>query len=102
METIDLTPTPEGMRHSIQRFEEQIAKSEHLIKVAEGWLELTDVERRVYVGDVFLDGPVRAGGRGRGATSPPPTTAPGRPAPRSGSAIAGGRSCIPRNSTSSP
>ena len=49
METIDLTPTPEGMRHSIQRFEEQIAKSEHLIKVAEEWKELTDTERRVYV-----------------------------------------------------
>jgi len=49
METIDLTPTPEGMRHSIQRFEEQIAKSEHLIKVAEEWMELTDRERRVYV-----------------------------------------------------
>ena len=49
MDTIDLTPTPEGMRHSIQLFEEQIAKSEHLIKVAEEWLELTDRERRVYV-----------------------------------------------------
>ena len=49
MDTIDLTPTPEGLRHSIQRFEEQIAKSEHLIRVAEEWLELTDRERRVYV-----------------------------------------------------
>jgi len=49
METIDLTPTPEGLRHSIQRFEEQIAKSEHLIRVAEEWLELTERERRVYV-----------------------------------------------------
>jgi hypothetical protein len=49
MDTIDLTPTPEGLRQSIQRFEEQIAKSEQLIKVAEEWLELTDRERRVYV-----------------------------------------------------
>ena len=49
METIDITPTPEGVSQSIKRFEEQIAKSEHLIKVAEEWLELTDVERRVYV-----------------------------------------------------
>ena len=49
METIDITPTPEGLRHSIQLFEEQIAKSEHLIKVAEEWMELTDTERRVYV-----------------------------------------------------
>ena len=49
MQTIDLTPTPEGMRQIIQRFEEQIAKSEHLIKVAEEWMELTDRERRVYV-----------------------------------------------------
>lgn len=49
MDTIDLTPTPEGLRHSIQRFEEQIAKSERLIKVAEEWLALTDRERRVYV-----------------------------------------------------
>ena len=49
METVDLTPTPEGMRHSIQLFEEQIEESEHLIKVAEEWKELTDIERRVYV-----------------------------------------------------
>ena len=49
METIDLAPTPEGMRQSIQLFEEQIEKSEHLIKVAEEWRELTDRERRVYV-----------------------------------------------------
>ncbi len=49
METIDLTPTPEALRHSIQLFEEQIEKSEHLIKVAEEWMELTDTERRVYV-----------------------------------------------------
>jgi tagatose-1,6-bisphosphate aldolase non-catalytic subunit AgaZ/GatZ len=49
METIDLAPTPEGMRQSIQLFEEQIAKSEHLIEVAEEWRELTDRERRVYV-----------------------------------------------------
>jgi hypothetical protein len=49
MTTIDITPTPEGMRHSIQLFEDQIAKSEHLIKVAEEWKELTDIERRVYV-----------------------------------------------------
>jgi len=49
METIDLTPSPEGVRHSIKLFEEQIEKSEHLIKVAEEWLELLDAERRVYV-----------------------------------------------------
>lgn len=49
MKMIDLTPTPEGLRRSIQLFEEQIAKSEHLIKVAEEWLELMDIERCVYV-----------------------------------------------------
>jgi len=49
MMTIDLTPTPEGMRHSTDLFEQQIAKSEHLIKVAEEWLELLDIERCVYV-----------------------------------------------------
>ncbi|HWO72511.1 MAG TPA: hypothetical protein VNN21_03045 [Dehalococcoidia bacterium] len=49
MQTIDITPTPEGMAHSIKLFDEQIAKSEHLIKVAEEWLELMDIERCVYV-----------------------------------------------------
>jgi hypothetical protein len=49
MDSIDLTPTPEGLRHSIQRFEEQIEKSEQLIKVAEEWLALTERDRRVYV-----------------------------------------------------
>jgi hypothetical protein len=49
METIDLTPTPEGVRRSIQLFEEQIQRSEHLIRVAEEWIELVDIERRVYV-----------------------------------------------------
>jgi len=49
MTTIDLTPTPEGMRHSVELFEEQIAKSQHLIKVAEEWRELLDIERCVYV-----------------------------------------------------
>jgi hypothetical protein len=49
MTTIDIAPTPEGMRHSIQLFEEQIKKSEHLIKVAEEWVELVDIERCVYV-----------------------------------------------------
>jgi hypothetical protein len=49
MQTIDITPTPEGMAHSIQLFEQQIAKSQHLIRVAEEWKELLDMERRVYV-----------------------------------------------------
>ncbi len=49
MTTIDITPTRGVMAHSIQLFEEQIAKSEHLIKVAEEWLELMDIERCVYV-----------------------------------------------------
>src|SRR6266545_7889496 len=49
MATIDIAPTPEGMRHSIQLFEEQIKKSEHLIKVAKEWIELMDIERCVYV-----------------------------------------------------
>lgn len=49
METIDLTPTPGGVRCSIQLFEEQIQRSEHLIRVAEEWIELMDIERRVYV-----------------------------------------------------
>ena len=47
--TIDITPTKEGVRHSIQLFEEQVSKSEHLIKVAEEWLELLDTERCIYV-----------------------------------------------------
>lgn len=46
---IDLTPTPEAVRDSIHLFEEQIARSEHLIKVAEEWLGLMDIERCVYV-----------------------------------------------------
>src|SRR6266540_6720941 len=49
MKTIDIAPTPEGMRHSIQLFEEQIKTSEHLIKVADEWIELMDMERCVYV-----------------------------------------------------
>ena len=49
MDTIDLTPTPDGIRFSIQLFEEHIQRSEHLIRVAEEWLELMDIERRVYV-----------------------------------------------------
>jgi hypothetical protein len=49
METIDMTPTPEGIRRSIQLFEEQIERSEHLIRVAEEWIELVEIERRVYV-----------------------------------------------------
>ena len=49
MQAIDITPTSEGLAHSIQLFEEQIRKSEHLIKVAEEWKELLDLERRVYV-----------------------------------------------------
>ena len=49
MDTIDLTPTPDGIRLSIRLFEEQIQRSEHLIRVAEEWIELMDIERRVYV-----------------------------------------------------
>jgi hypothetical protein len=49
LNTIDVTPTPEGLRHSVQLFEAQIQKSEHLIKVAEEWLEFVDLEQRVYV-----------------------------------------------------
>src|SRR6266542_6175718 len=49
MTTIDIAPTPEGVRHSIQLFEEQIKTSEHLIKVADEWNELMDIERCVYV-----------------------------------------------------
>jgi hypothetical protein len=49
MLTVDITPTREGLQHSVQLFEEQIAKSEHLIKVADEWLELLDIERCVYV-----------------------------------------------------
>jgi hypothetical protein len=33
--TIDLTPTPEGLRHSIALFNEQITKSEALIERVE-------------------------------------------------------------------
>lgn len=47
--TIDITPTREGLRQSVQLFEGQIAKSEHLINVAEEWLELLDTEGCVHV-----------------------------------------------------
>jgi tagatose-1,6-bisphosphate aldolase non-catalytic subunit AgaZ/GatZ len=49
LQTIDMTPTPEALRRSVQLFEAQIKKSEHLIKVAEEWIELMDTERCVYV-----------------------------------------------------
>jgi hypothetical protein len=49
MDTIDLTPTPEGIRHSILLFEQTIAHFEHLFRVAEEWLKMMEVERRVYV-----------------------------------------------------
>ena len=47
--TIDITPTKEGLRQSARLFEEQIARSEHLIKVTEEWLELLDTEGCVHV-----------------------------------------------------
>jgi hypothetical protein len=47
--TIDITPTQEGLKQSVRLFEEQIAKSEHLIKVAEEWLELLDTEGCVHI-----------------------------------------------------
>jgi hypothetical protein len=47
--TIDITPTREGLRQSVQLFEDQIAKSEHLIRVAEEWLELLDTEGCVHI-----------------------------------------------------
>lgn len=46
---IDITPTQEGLRQSVALFEEQIAKSEHLIKVGEEWLELLDTEGCVHI-----------------------------------------------------
>ena len=49
LNTIDVTPTAEGLRHSVQLFEAQIKTSEHLIKVAEEWLEFVDMEQCVYV-----------------------------------------------------
>jgi hypothetical protein len=49
LKAIDVTPTPEGLRHSVQLFEAQIKTSEHLIKVAEEWLEFVDMEQCVYV-----------------------------------------------------
>ncbi|MPZ50646.1 MAG: hypothetical protein GEU75_15340 [Dehalococcoidia bacterium] len=49
MDTIDLTPTPDGIRHSIRLFEEEITRSEHLIRVADEWEELVDMEREVHV-----------------------------------------------------
>ena len=49
MKTIGVTTTPEGRRDSGQLFEAQSQKSEHLIKVAEGWLAFVDMEQCVYV-----------------------------------------------------
>jgi hypothetical protein len=49
MDTIDLTPTPEGLRMSIRPFEQTIAHCERLIGVAEEWQEMMEVERRVYI-----------------------------------------------------
>ncbi len=46
---IDITPTQEGLRQSVRLFEDQIAKSEHLIKVADEWLELLDTEGCVHI-----------------------------------------------------
>ena len=47
--TIDITLTQEGLRQSVRLFEDQIAKSEHFIKVAEEWLELLDAEGCVHI-----------------------------------------------------
>lgn len=47
--TIDITSTQEGLQRSVQRFEGQITKSEHLIKVAEEWLELLDSDGCVHI-----------------------------------------------------
>ncbi len=49
MATIDLTPTPDGIRHSIKLFEETIQRSEHLIRVADEWEELVEMEGEVHV-----------------------------------------------------
>jgi hypothetical protein len=49
MQKIDLTPTPDGLRMSIRLFEQTIAHSEHLIRVADEWLKMMEVERRIYV-----------------------------------------------------
>jgi hypothetical protein len=40
MDTIGLTPMPDGIRFSIQLFEGHIQRSAHLIRVAWEWLEL--------------------------------------------------------------
>ena len=68
LNTIDVTPTPEGLRHSVQLFEAQIKQSEQLIKVAEEWLEFVDMEQCVYVVPFGvphlrggIGGPARAG-----------------------------------------
>ncbi len=47
--TIDIAPTQEALRQSVRLFEGQIATSEHLIKVAEEWLELLDTEGCVHI-----------------------------------------------------
>ena len=46
--TIDITPTPEALRHSVQLFETQITKSQRLMDVGEEWLEFVATERGVY------------------------------------------------------
>ncbi len=49
LKAIDVTPTPEGLRHNVQLFEAQIETSEHLIEVTEEWLDFVDMEQCVYV-----------------------------------------------------
>ncbi len=49
MDTINLTPTPDGIRHSIRLFEDHIQRSEHLIRVADEWEELVEMEGEVHI-----------------------------------------------------
>lgn len=49
MDTINLTPTPDGIRHSIKLFGETIQRSEHLIRVADEWEELVEIEGEVHI-----------------------------------------------------
>lgn len=56
-ETIDITPTPEGIAASVRLFEEQIERSEELIADIEAKLELLPDDGEVQLGELVLGVP---------------------------------------------
>lgn len=56
MDTINMTPTPEGLAHSVKLFEQQIVRSEQIIEQAERWLEKLPATptARLFAADIAL------------------------------------------------